>query len=352
MAEQNHNRDVREVAAEWHDRVTRDKVTHETRVAFSQWLDASAENRDAYEAVERTWARVSAAGNDPNILALRHEAALRLQRKPSRPKPILQLAAGVAGLLLFGGFFLALSGAPIVDSFLGPGASGTYATQLGERLAVTLSDGTQVTLNTNSSLRVAFTGAERRVDLLRGQALFEVAKNPTRPFVVQTPNRRFVAVGTAFDVRLDGEEVRVTMLEGTVRVEHPPAPDSDGRLDAGPDEITLLTAGEQLIVDQKQSDRVQVADAERVTSWRRGQVIFEDSRLEDAVSELNRYSATRIVLQDPDLAELRISGAFATGRPAVFVQAMTAYFPLSANPQPDDTIVLGWRKDSAQAVAR
>src|SRR6202035_2168216 len=100
-----------------------------------------------------------------------------------------------------------------------PGSAGHYETATGERLAFTLNDGSQVTLDTQSELKVSFSSAERSVRLTRGQAFFEVAKDAKRPFVVEVNNRRFVAVGTAFDVRVDGDQVRVTMVEGTVRVE-------------------------------------------------------------------------------------------------------------------------------------
>jgi transmembrane sensor len=208
-----------------------------------------------------------------------------------------------------------------------------YQTAVGERLSVTLEDGSRVTLNTDSVLRPSFDVHERRVVLERGQALFEVAKDTVHPFVVETAQRRFVAVGTAFDVRIDGDRVQVTMLEGTVRVER-----------GGPGETATITAGEQLTVLDERQDRIQVAEPDRVTSWRHGQVVFEDARLADAVAEINRYSPVQIELADGALGDLRISGAFATGRPTVFVEAMTTYFPVDATNVDDDTVLLSPRK--------
>ena len=97
------------------------------------------------------------------------------------------------------------------------------------------------------------------------------------------------------------------------------------------------------MLDERQ-DRIQVAEPDRVTSWRRGQVIFEDCRLADAVAEINRYSPVKIELAEDALGELRISGAFATGRPTVFVEAMTTYFPVDATNVDDDTVLLSPRK--------
>jgi transmembrane sensor len=237
-----------------------------------------------------------------------------------------------------------------------------YRTAVGERLAVTLADGSQVTLDTDSELKVNFTKAERDVRLTRGQAFFEVAKDHVHPFVVEAQNRRFVAVGTAFDVRVDGEQVKVTMVEGTVRVERK-APGSDGtatgtsvapasRAHLGANAkpgvsaalVTTITAGEQLVTDAARADHVRAADLERSTSWRRGQLVFDDTRLADAVAELNRYSEVKIELSDPALADLRLSGAFATGRPALFVEAITSYFPIEVTRTDDRTVILSAKK--------
>jgi transmembrane sensor len=180
-----------------------------------------------------------------------------------------------------------------------------------------------------------------------------------------TRNRQFVAVGTAFDVRVDGDQVKVTMVEGTVRVEavgdrpfspqvndsvirnaaSPVAQNSAVRealrvASAGAPAIATITAGEQLICDARQKDHVRVADADRDTSWRRGQVIFENARLADAVAELNRYSEVKIELRDASLADLKLSGAFATGGTSVFVEAVTSYFPVKVGEDNDKRVVL------------
>jgi transmembrane sensor len=246
------------------------------------------------------------------------------------------------------------------------GSEGHYETATGERLAFTLNDGSQVTLDTQSELKVSFSPAERSVRLMRGQAFFEVAKDPQRPFIVEARNRRFVAVGTAFDVRVDGDQVRVIMVEGTVRVEgrapevaatnapgaptQPPTSGIAGRaanrdvLRSESPAVTTITAGEQFITDAEREDHVRAADPERSMSWRRGQLVFDNTRLADAVAEVNRYSEAKIELADPDLGNLRLSGAFATGRPTVFVEAVTTYFPVRVTRSDDRAIVLGSEK--------
>jgi transmembrane sensor len=366
---------LREAAAAWHDRVHRERVPDETLDALALWLAESPEHRAAYEEIDRTWADLKSLAHDPQILALRHEAALRLTRRTSRSiRPLTWVAAAVI-LVVLGTTFTMLgtrltsdrSPVAMLLDVLRTHSDGRYATATGERLTVILEDGSQLTLNTQTELKVAFTRAERTVHLIHGQALFEVAKDPTRPFVVMAHNRRFIAVGTAFDVRLDGAQINVTMVEGTVRVERtaklsvtenaPPSAMPGAAVSAqsgtahteldtlanAPPAVTI-TAGEQLTVDSESQDRVRPSDPERVTSWRRGQVIFDNTRLADAVAEINRYSDTKIELTDPALADLRLSGGFATGHPAVFVEAITTYFPIRTRAADAHTLVLGARQ--------
>lgn len=323
---------VRQAAATWHDRLQDEQVGAETRQACNQWLSQSPQHRRAYAAIGQTWSTLRTGAREPEILALRHETALRLTRNTSRSLRLLRFAAAAGLVLALGSVLVMLSSQrSIFAGVFEPGngeTERTYATTVGERLAVTLRDGSQVTLDTQSRLRVAFSKRERTVELLRGQALFEVAKDRSRPFVVEARNQRLVALGTAFDVRMDDSQLKVTMIEGSVRVEHAMGT------------VPILTAGEQLVVDAQSDASVHPADPERATSWRRGQIIFDDERLANAVGELNRYSELKIVLADPTLADLELSGAFATGRPDVFVEAITGYFPIAVASRDSQSIVL------------
>ena len=337
---------VRQAAATWHDLLQRDGVTEETRQAFHQWLAQSPEHERAYAVIERAWLVLQAGAHEPEILALRHEAVLRLSRDASRSLRPLRFATAVALVLALGGIATLLLTHSVAERsilawVLKPANTETeriYTTTVGERLVVTLLDGSQVTLDTQSQLRVAWSKRERNMQLVRGQALFEVAKDPARPFVVEARNQRLVALGTAFDVRVEDRQMKVTMIEGTVRVE--PATATPDSRTTPPSPARILTAGEQLVVDAHSEDYIHQTDPDRATSWRRGQIIFDDTRLADAVGELNRYSETQIVLADPTLADLRLSGAFATRRPNVFVEAVTSYFAVAVASRDSQSIVL------------
>jgi transmembrane sensor len=367
---------LREMAATWHARMARENVPEDTRHEFARWLAQSPEHRAAYEAIDNSYSILQHAAQEPEILALRHEAALRLARRTSqsrRPRRWMVASATLIGL--FAALAILTLG-PLKDRSLiawllepfHTQSNGFYATATGERSTIVLSEGSQVTLDTQSEIEVAFNKAERIVRLTRGQAIFEVAKDPARPFVVDVHRRRFLAVGTAFDVRVDGTQIKVTMIEGTVRVEpsaiespitnangvtqateradrlplpfsaypvEKPAHDGDPKGNA-----ILLTAGEQLTVENGGHDHISKENSDRITSWRHGQVIFENTRLADAIAELNRYSESKIQLADAALADLRLNGAFATGRPTVFVEAVATYFPIRVVRSDDRTIVL------------
>ena len=357
----------REAAAAWHDRLHRDDVPEETRKAFDDWLEVSSQRRELYESVDRAWLALREAAEDPRILALRHETALRLTRRNSQTlRPSRWVAAAAVLVLAVGAINFVIwpsADHSFITRFFHPmGNGGHYETATGERLAFALGDGSQVTLDTQSEIRVSFSPTERQVRLTHGQAFFEVAKDPQRPFVVEVHDRRFVAVGTAFDVRVDGDQVKVTMVEGTVRVERrdesfpavgglsqpsASAPSAGRALILENRAITTvatITAGEQLVADTRRRDDVRATDPERDTSWRRGQVIFDNTRLGDAIAEVNRYSDAKIELADPDLADLRLSGAFATGRPTVFVEALTSYFPVQVTRSDERGVTLSKKK--------
>ena len=208
---------------------------------------------------------------------------------------------------------------------------------------ITLPDGSELSLNTDSAVEVRFDHAERRLVLLRGQALFEVAKGQSRPFVVHAGGKRIVATGTAFDVRLDHSILELTMVEGQVLV-HPLA----GNASRGDRKLTPglpLHAGERLVARAGRPVAISDVDIGRATSWMQGKLVFLDTTLEDAIAETNRYSTTKVVLADPRLAGLKVSGVFRTGQPEQFARAVAEIHPVAVRASPDGTIFVDPRKD-------
>jgi len=335
------SRGLRETAAAWYDQMTRENVTRETRAAFVRWIEESPQHLTAYEAVALAWRQVRTLSHDPGILELRHEAVRRAALGPPRG---IRLRAMLGVTVLVVAALLALVHlAPIGQEAVFESGETRFVTRVGERREIALDDGSTITLNTGSELISLYDAKERRVVLTRGQALFEVAKGDARPFVVESQGRRLVAVGTAFEVRLYDQNVKVTMLEGVVRVEQ--AEDTSHP-------VATLSAGEQLTLGAGRFDRVRLADPQRLVSWRDGQLIFESSRLADAVAEVNRYSPQQVKLVTPALGDLLISGAFSTGDPATFVDALTAYFDIRIVYRDEATILLGTASGSQRTPVR
>ena len=193
---------------------------------------------------------------------------------------------------------------------------------------VPLADGSHVTLNTDSRIRVALEAKERRVDLDRGEAFFDVAKDPARPFIVQAGDKRVVAVGTQFSVRRDHNDIRVAVTEGKVRVEDASSPVV---LTAG---SVARTANTEVLVHEAAG-----AEVEELLSWRSGYVVFRDTALADAVAEFNRYNTRKIIIEDPAIAAIRIGGNFRSNNTDAFLWLLQSGFPVTVEETHDQVVL-------------
>lgn len=336
--------DPYEAAAWWSARRRLGFASAREEEAFADWL-ADPANGMAWEATEGPLEAVGAYAALPEIRTLRESA---LAARPPRSRTIWRWAAGgaIAASLAIGITLFAWEtplptapGAPVAQT---ASSVERYTTSIGERRTVRLADNSRIELNTGSVAEVAYSPASRDIRLLAGQALFRVAHDPGRPFIVTAGDRRIIATGTAFDVRIgDGGTVAVTLIEGHVRVE-PLRRDGQDRI-VPATAIATLDPGERLASTPSGAVYVSAADVERQTSWTRGQIIFRDDRMIDAIAEVNRYSTSRLIVTDPRVGNLRVSGAFAAGSTENFVAAVTAFFPVDARRE-GATTVLEWRE--------
>jgi transmembrane sensor len=198
-------------------------------------------------------------------------------------------------------------------------------------------------LNTDTQLRVDFASAQRMVKVRRGEAFFEVAKDPRRPFVVRIAGSEVVAVGTAFSVRYmpaphAADELAVTLVEGQVKVRPASGKAGDALAPAQP---VLMKAGDRLLLDRASRNaaskvvaRLDRPDVDRAMAWKRSEAVFDDTSLVDAVAEMNRYNRTPIVLLDGlASANLRVSGLYRTSDSAGFANAVAALHGLGLHEQ-------------------
>ena len=201
----------------------------------------------------------------------------------------------------------------------------SHSTALGSTDVVPLADGSRTTLASDSRIDVRLSRSARHIDLQQGEAFFEAAKDPRRPFVVAAGDRRVVAVGTRFSVRHDGDDLRVVVTEGSVRLEARPGTDA-------PQPSTLLPAGSVAIAkrDGVLVRTLPLAEAEQLVDWRSGLLVFRDTSLAEAALEFNRYNARKIVIGDDDVGDLRIGGSFRWENAEAFVRLLEQGFPVRA----------------------
>jgi transmembrane sensor len=286
-------------AAVWLARLQGDARTPEREAAFREWLRADPAHREAFERATDIWAEL------PQLTRTQPAAPL------SKSKPRAPLYAMAAALLI------AVATATLLW-VLRPAA---YSTRVGEQKVATLEDGSRIALNTDSSVEVQYSAKQRLVQLDRGEAMFEVAHNVARPFLVRAGDKQIRAVGTSFVVRREGSTVTVTLLHGKVSV-------TDVRSARTAAEPTYLNPGDRLRAVANEPVRIDAQPVEAATAWRRGQAVFADTPLSDAVAEMNRYGGPRLILADPALASLKVSGVFATNDTGEFARAVAALHAL------------------------
>jgi transmembrane sensor len=304
---------LNEEAAAWFARLQRPDLAAEERRAFDAWIDADPARAVAFARVEATWER-----------AARLAAAPPAAARPPVSSGLISRRAAAAAL-----FTVGAGGAALWWAQRDP----AYATAVGERRTLVLADGSRVELNTASRLEVAFRRRLREVRLLDGEALFEVAKDAARPFVVHAGGAAVLAVGTAFNVRLRGLAVEVTVTEGVVAVSDPVrAGGAAARVTAGRAAVLRGGAAEVATVDGD--------DLARRTAWRQGMIELRGETLEQAVAEFNRYRTTKLVVADPRLAAIRVGGAFETDESEKFLAALRSGFGISTREGADGSVHL------------
>lgn len=309
---------------------------------FAAWLDLSPEHRATYAEVDRFWAAAGHLGNHRLYVETRERAAAAVDRTRLTRRA---MAAGIAAVVIGAsgvGFYAHQAPKPLADQ--------AFRTAVGQRATMTLPDGSEVTLNTDTVVRTRADEDRRLVYLDKGQAFFKVAKDGRHPFVVTAAGRTVTALGTAFDVRIDDGELKVVLVEGKVRVQAAKQPqraqpadwaEAPAPASPSPPMATDMSAGSQLVAVDDTEWRLTPTDVDRETSWLKGQLVFDDESLGQIVEEMNRYSTRKIVLADASLAERRLSGHFTPGDVQGFARMLRAggFAALRERPSGDIEIV-------------
>lgn len=321
---------ILEEAASWSARLAAPDCSAADRADFERWHDQNEAHAAAYAAAVALSEQLSAS-DDARLRAMA-DAAYALGTGIGQPKAYrsrrwakpLALAAGMATVAV--GIHLAPPLAQRVP------AAVTYITATGEQRDLTLADGSLVHLDVASELQVRMAEHERRIELIKGRALFEVAHDSNRPFSVTAGGVRTTALGTVFQVQRQEKQILVTLSEGSVSV----VPETDRAAHQ-----ERLRPGEQISFDTSTAAwNKHDVDPEIATSWSRQRHIFRSTPLGEALEEINRYSAKKVRLADQSLSMLPVSGNFITGDSALIVSAFSAVLPVRAIEGSDEIILV------------
>lgn len=304
-------------------------TAHTPVVAFAGAAHAGAVHAGAAHAGAVQTGAVHTGAAHAGAADVAAEETASARRTPSGRR--MWLAAAVAL------FAVAVGALVSVRSFHGT----TYRTSIAEHRSIVLEDGSTIELDAGSAVRVRYAESLRAIDLLRGQALFRVAKDPGRPFVVSSDGVRVRAIGTQFDVHKKRSGTVVTVLEGSVAllrkggsgmpeptvssnapaaVSAPTSKDRAGSLE----DSLVLSAGQQAVLNAQSSSGALEADVTAATAWTRRQFVFESTPLGDVVEEFNRHNRRRLVLNDIALADFRITGVFSSTNSDLLIRFLRA----------------------------
>lgn len=352
-ADNKKNDAITDEAAEWFQSLRDDDVPESTRKRFADWLVQSPAHGTEYLRLVELWddlggidrehsidvqALIDLAAEESNVSSLFTDADDKHTEPRKRP-PIARWAAGIAAALALVAGFLWFSSSDVATRE-------TYRTLLGEQRSFSLPDGSIIHLNTQSEIRVRMLEDARHIDLRHGEALFDVARDAARPFIVEDNHVVAQALGTRFNVYRRDTGTRVTVIEGSVAVSAQQSASAGNALDRG--RITMLPRvelmpGEQAEVGAARTIRTSRVDIERVTAWTARRLVFESDHLSDAVEQFNRYNAVELRLSGDVPSDCLITATFNANDPEALVDALRGLVDLGVERQPDGTLLLRLR---------
>jgi transmembrane sensor len=296
-----------DAALGWIARLRSDTATVQDQQAFALWLGEHRSHRDAMDQMLAMWDELGVVAELP---------AEKPAEAANSARWVVGAAALAASIALAVVFWPALedSAAPI-----------HFQTALGEQRSVSLADKTRVVLNTDSSISVSYTDDQRHITLQRGEAWFDVTPNKQRPFHVDAGDARVTAIGTAFNVYLDGPDTDVIVTEGVVRVSEL------GETGNRAPTTEVLRENERLRTGDNGWHVAAAEDLSGALAWQRGELVAREMPLPELLRQLERYHADEILIVDPDLAVLTVSGVFDLKRPEAILSALALSLDLQVD---------------------
>lgn len=315
-------REIQTIATDWLlEKHEGEGWSAERQVELDMWLAASLAHRIAYWRLDAAWTRADL------LTALKRRGFDRPTPTPPRNRNVLFRAVAALAVVA------AVAGGALTLDLLGfdvfRPALKTYATAVGERERLTLADGSQIELNTDTMLRADITAHIRKIWLDRGEAYFDVTHNAKRPFVVMVAGHRLVDIGTKFVVRREDGRYRVAVLEGSVALDD----GTGGEKVLAPGDVAIASAG-RIAITRKSKD--ELTDA---MGWQRGVIVFDRTTLADAAREFNRYTNRKLVIADSATASLTIDGTFPSNNPQAFTRLVQAVLGLKVKDRGQEVVI-------------
>lgn len=310
--------EIKAQAASWLARVHSGEWTESDRMNFDAWLAQSRAHKATYWRLEAAW-------NEAERLRVLRSPILRAEvagGKRNYTLAKIAVAAALAAIVGTAGYFQSQS----------PQAR-TYATGIGGRQILSLSDGSKIELNTNTRLRIVGETGQRQVWLDQGEAFFQIHHDAAHPFTVTVGDHEITDLGTKFSVRQDGGRLRVTLVEGKARLDSIDVWSRHQSVELSPGDVAIATANSLSLV--RKSDKT----LNEELGWRRGLLVFDRTSLADAVAEINRYNSQKLVIEDPSIARLTLDGTFPVHAVPEFIEVAQAVFGLRIERQADRTVI-------------
>ncbi|WP_164852810.1 FecR family protein [Novosphingobium umbonatum] len=292
-------------AAVWLARLHGDDCSAADEEGFRRWISADSANRDAFEHLTEAWELAGSARRSPYRIDLE-------QARPAGVSRRRVVCGALAALTLAGGM-----------GYWQVALAGVYQTDLGEQKTVTLHDGTLVVLDTATKIRVRYSDARRSLELVHGRCSVNVAPDATRLFDVTAANNTIITSHADIDIRADHGRIQVLCIAGKALV----------ATSGATIPRASLVAGQRLVAGEHLAARIDEPDVDAERSWKAGQLNFDGEALMDAVEEMNRYSTVKLVIADPQIAQLQISGVYRAGDNLAFAQSIQKILPVTVTVQ-------------------
>ncbi len=306
--------DLESQASDWLTKQEFGELDEAGNARFENWISQSPHHRVAYWRLKALWR------DSERLAALR--SPMRRPRTAiakSRVWPKIAAVFAIASVLGFGVLFATSD------------QQHTYVTALGERKTITLSDGSQIDLNTKSTLRIAPSQREAWLD--GGEAYFQITHDASHPFVMHAASHRILDLGTKFLVRKDATKLEVSLVEGRAQIDAANPNGHEHPVILTPGDVAVATAN-TLLVTRKAAPAL--ADT---LGWRRGVLIFHYVSLADAVATFNRYNREQLVIADPSVGRVTVLGTFPVNDVSAFARVAKEVFGLSVVKHGDDILI-------------